>query len=196
MFKGLRAVENCRSRGHRKFHLSPAYIVRKTWSTDGKTFKYKRHPYLRRYRHERKILRTVDESTVEFLSIERKLLRRLYYRTLPVLYRKLGWAQDREILTRVERNLYEALLVQGYLYIRRKPKRLRWSLRMYPLQYRKYALPRRPGKGVALASSSHPSSPTSDDSRRREWRDSVNRLDRSTLRFLVRNAERLEKMTR
>lgn len=132
-------MEKKLSRSRRK-HLKTQSIYRKRVSKEveckgGKTQSrpaLSRGPYFKAFREERKLVRILTENppSEELSRKNRRILRRVYYCLLPVLFSRLHYYKDLSILWDIEVYYYDLLnrvnLNRGVL---KRADRLRWELR-------------------------------------------------------------------
>jgi len=94
----------------------------------------KRGPYFRTFRKERELLKVLSNFPPDLNEKEeRTIVRRVYYRTLPLLFSRLGFWKDRLILQDIERYYY-GFLTTVKLLSNEAPSRisrLNWELRHY-----------------------------------------------------------------
>jgi hypothetical protein len=75
-----------------------------------------RHPYFTRFRDLRTFLKTVCNSTLprRINKTVFKFYRRLYYRTLPMVFHRLRWWKDRNIYLIIEREVFNWLNLASF----------------------------------------------------------------------------------
>jgi hypothetical protein len=96
--------------------------------------KQKRAPYFSVFRSERSLLNILSMNPPDLNNKEdRTIVRRVYYRTLPFLFSRLGYWKDRMILQDIERYYYGFLTTVRLLRngATSTVGRLNWELRHY-----------------------------------------------------------------